>query len=202
MELILASGSPRRAELLKNCGYEFTVIKSFADESLISDDDPARLVEKLAALKAREVLLSLDADRRENAVVLGSDTVVVLDGRVLGKPKDKEDAFNMLRAQSGRMNVVHTGVAVARCENGEIKTAVENSAANVFFSVLSDEETEDYIRTGEPMDKAGAYGIQGSFSMFVERIEGDYFTIVGLPVNRAYRMLKEAGVLPRAFSSR
>jgi septum formation protein len=199
MELILASGSARRSELLKNCGYEFTVIKSEADESLVNEKEPAELVRRLSLLKARTVLDSLDEERRRSAVVLGSDTVVVLDGRVLGKPVNAGDAFGMLRAGSGRENTVYTGVAVVRYEGGKIKTLVDHDSARVFFAELSDREILDYIATGEPMDKAGAYGIQGSFSVFIDRIEGSYFTVVGLPVNKAYRMLKEAGIVPKAF---
>ena len=200
MELILASGSSRRAELLKNCGYEFTVVKSEADESLVVCGDPAELVERLSLLKARSVFDSLDGNRKRGSVVLGSDTVVVLDGRVLGKPADEEDAYEMLRAESGRMNTVYTGVAAVSFVNGAVKETAAHDAARVFFSELTDSEIRDYIATGEPMDKAGAYGIQGVFSIFIERIEGSYFTVVGLPVNLAYRMLREAGAVPAAFS--
>ena len=199
MELILASGSKRRADLLGNCGYRFEVIKSDADESLIDEKDPAGLVQALSLLKARSVFDSLDEDRKRGAVVLGSDTVVALGGEVLGKPENEEDAFRMLKKESGAVNTVHTGVAVVRYEDGEVRETVCHDAARVTFADLSDEEIRAYIATGEPMDKAGAYGIQGSFSMFIDRVEGNYFTVVGLPVNKAYRLLKEAGILPAAF---
>lgn len=201
-ELILASGSARRRELLSMCGYRFTVIKSEAEEGGVTSDSPAGLVEKLALLKARKVLLSLPDERRKNAVVLGSDTVVVLDGNIIGKPSSREEAFTMLRSGSGRENEVFTGLATARIgrdpDSGEervLGSAVSDRAL-VRFSELTDEEIDAYIATGDPMDKAGAYGIQGVFSMFIERVEGSYFTVVGLPLHLVYRELKKHGILP------
>ncbi len=194
MELILASNSARRRELMANCGYDFTVLPADADES-IEESDPALLVRRLALIKARAVYNSLDSERRGNAVVVGADTVVVLEGRIIGKPRDEADAREILLAESGRLNTVYTGVAV-------VTPFGEQSGfdkALVHFSELTEDEIASYIATGEPMDKAGAYGIQGRFSMFVEGIEGSYFTVVGLPVHLLYQMLKTVGVMPRDF---
>lgn len=199
MELILASGSARRRELMENCGYVFSVIKSDADESLVKEDDPRMLVERLSLLKAESVFKNLPPERRRNAAVVGSDTVVVLDGSIIGKPHSKEEAKEMLRAESGKTNVVYTGIAVVTDKNGEAAALVDSDAASVRFSELTEDEIEAYVNSGEPMDKAGAYGIQGSFSMFVEGIEGSYFTVVGLPVHKLYRMLKRTGILPILF---
>ena len=195
MELILASGSPRRRELLSMCGYEFTVIKSGAAEETRASE-PEELVRALAEAKALGVFRSLPEERQKQAVVLGSDTVVVLDGTILGKPRDEAEAFAMLKAESGRENVVYTGVAAVRMdENGE-ETVSLCDHARVRFDRLSDEEILEYISTGDPMDKAGAYGIQGPFSVHITGIEGSYFTVVGLPVHTVYRLLAAFGIRP------
>ena len=195
MELILASGSARRRELLTMCGYDFTVMPCSADESAVRADDPRELVRELALLKARTVFDLLPEERRGKAAVLGSDTVVALRGRVLGKPADENDAAKMLKALSGRINTVHTGVAVVTAA-GE---SVCCDSARVRFCSLTDEEIKAYVATGEPMDKAGAYGIQGLSSMFISSVEGSYFTVVGLPVHIVYSELKKIGILPSAF---
>lgn len=192
MELILASGSARRRELLENCGYDFRVIPCTAEEN-VAADTPARLVEELALLKADTVFSSLSPEDRASAVVLGSDTVVVLDGEVIGKPHSAEEAKEILRRESGRVNTVYTGVAVVTASGA----SVEHDKASVSFKTLTDEEISAYIATGEPMDKAGAYGIQGRFSLFITGVSGSYFTVVGLPVHLLYPMLAEAGVYPR-----
>lgn len=204
MELILASASQRRQELMRMCGYEFTVMPSEAvEEAAIRD--PSELVKRLSLLKAETVMRALPKERRRGAVVLGSDTVVVLDGEIIGKPKSEEEAFAMLRAESGRVNTVYTGVAVVRCADtpsGEelVSTAVSD-ACDVRFAELEDDEILDYIATGDPMDKAGAYGIQGRFSMFIEGISGSYFTVMGLPIHLVYRELKKLGILPRPHAA-
>ncbi len=192
MELILASASPRRTELLRVCGYDFTVIPSAADESGVPACSPEELVQRLSLIKAESVFRSLPEERRREAVVLGSDTVVVLDGAILGKPRSKEEAAEMLRRESGNVNTVYTGLAIVR--GGEAAALCDR--ADVHFQTLSEEEIEAYIATGEPMDKAGAYGIQGLSSMFIERIEGSFFTVVGLPVHLVYRELKKLGISP------
>ena len=196
MELILASGSPRRAELMRNCGYEFTVLPSAADESGVAAEAPDELVKQLSLMKARSVFLSLPEERRAEAVVMGSDTVVVLGNEILGKPRSRDEAAEMLRRESGRVNTVYTGLAIVRDRgDGELEISLCDST-DVHFRALSEEEIEAYVATGEPLDKAGAYGIQGVSSMFIERIEGSFFTVVGLPVHLVYSELKRLGINP------
>lgn len=187
MEIILASGSPRRRELLERMGIrEFTVISPDADESLKEGLTPAEQVERLSRLKAEAVAARAGAD----ALIIAADTVVALDGAILGKPADKEEAFQMLSALSGVRHQVYTGVTVTR--NG--KTLTRHQVTSVEFRTLETEEVELYIATGECMDKAGAYGIQGYGALLVEGIHGDYYNVVGLPVACLSRMLKEFGV--------
>ena len=195
MELILASGSPRRRELLSMCGYEFTVMKSEASEET-EPLPPDELVKRLAEAKALSVFSSLPKERQCEAVVLGSDTVVVLGGAVLGKPKDAEDAVNMLRMESGRENTVYTGVSAVRMNGEGVECVSVCDAARVMFAELTDDEIRDYVATGDPLDKAGAYGIQGPFSVHITGVVGSYFTVVGLPVHTVYKLLKSFGVTP------
>lgn len=206
MKLILASGSQRRRELLDMCGYDFEIEVSLADEH-IAETDPEAFVSRLAQAKAEEVFerLSGRSGAEENQAegeasgediaVLGSDTIVYHNGHIIGKPADEKDAFRILSELSGRTHEVYTGVAVITKRLRQ----VECSVTRVTFEKLSREEIEKYIASGEPMDKAGAYGIQGPFGMFVEKVEGNYFTVIGLPLPTAYRMLARAGVLPRDF---
>lgn len=198
-ELILASASQRRRALLENCGYLFTVMPSRAEEESVRADSPGELVERLSLLKAEAVFRSLPAERKRVAVVLGSDTVVTLDGNIIGKPRSGEEAFRMLREESGRANTVYTGLAlVALGPDGGPSARVLHDSAEVRFSVLTDDEIAAYVNTGDPMDKAGAYGIQGRFSVHIESVSGSYFTVVGLPVHLVYRELKRFGILPQA----
>ncbi len=187
MKLILASGSPRRRELLTEVGIPFTVAPAEFDESSVSLQDPAEGVCALALGKAR-------ASRRtcgdDNAVYLGADTVVVLDGEAMGKPADEDDAFLTLRRLSGRAHSVYTSVALISGDQEEIFY----EKTDVYFYELSDEEIREYIATGEPMDKAGSYGIQGRGRLLIRKIDGDYFTVVGLPVARVARALKKYNV--------
>lgn len=185
MRFILASASPRRKELLKNAGYEYEVCPADIDETLDSGLEPKVACEILARKKAQAVL-----EENPDAVVLGSDTIVVLGNRILGKPENDEEAALMLRALSGRVHQVYTGLCICSKE----KTLSLVSEANVRFYELSDATIEAYIKTNEHKDKAGSYGIQGVGSMLVRSIEGDYFTIVGLPIAKAARMLEEFGV--------
>lgn len=188
MRLILASGSARRRELMELAGYDFTVHVSDADES--SDTlDPAHLVCELALKKACAVQQEIN----EPCVVVGADTVVVLDGRIIGKPKNREDAFSILKSLSSRTHTVYTGLCVLR---GADEPFTYCDTTNVTFSELSDEEIYSYIETGEPMDKAGAYGVQGVGCVYVARVEGCYFTVIGLPMPTLYQVLKEKGILP------
>lgn len=185
MKIILASASPRRADLLRAAGVDFEVMPSGARE-LFGCLDPRELVTKNAALKASEIKgLSCGG-----AVVIGADTVVSVSGETLGKPEDEEDAFSMLSALSGRWHEVYTGLCVM--SDGRTETAFE--LTKVKFRPLSPGEIARYISTGEPMDKAGAYGIQQKGSLLVERIEGDYFNVVGLPLCLLSNMLAVFGI--------
>lgn len=181
MKIILASGSPRRKEILENAGYDFEIVTADADESLKSGISPDEAVKYLAELKG-------DAVRKvADGVIISADTVVAFENEILGKPKNEDDAFRMLKLLSGKTHSVYTGVCV---QNGE-KKAVFSEKTAVKFYELSDEEIIAYVKTGEPMDKAGAYGIQGKGAVLVEKIEGDYLNVVGLPLARLSRVLKE-----------
>ena len=186
MKLILASGSPRRAELLEKMGLTFQVEPSNTDEVLEPGLTPQQEVVHLSLGKAKAVA----ADHPEEAVVLSADTVVELDGKILGKPHSEEAAIAMLRALSGRSHRVLTGVTVMSPKGTE--THCEET--EVYFRPISDEEIRWYVKTGEPMDKAGAYGIQGYAAMFIEKINGDYYNVMGLPVCRTGLMLRRAGI--------
>jgi len=184
--IVLASGSPRRKELLSQVGIDFKVITSDADENS-TKEQPGEYVLELSKIKAETVLNSLS----EDAVVIGADTIVYFDGKVLGKPKDEEDAFAMIKAISGNSHQVYTGVCI--CTKDGCVGFYEKT--DVFVYEMSDEEIWSYIKTGEPMDKAGAYGIQGRFAAYVKGIEGDYNNVVGLPVARLVHELKNMGVV-------
>jgi septum formation protein len=179
--LILASASPRRQELLRNAGIPFTVQPANIDETPLPGESPHDCVERLARSKALAVSHSRPQD-----VVLGADTIVVVDGAILGKPRDPEDAVRMLRLLAGRTHKVITGVCLMAL-GAEPRTASETTL--VTMSNIADEDIRAYIATGEPMDKAGAYAIQGMASRWIPRIEGDYGNVVGLPVALVYRML-------------
>jgi len=189
-KLILASASKRRYDILKNVGYDFDVIVSDFDEDSVDEPTPHELVIKLSRLKALAVL----SDACAGSVVLASDTVVELDGAILGKPKDKNDAYRMLRSLSAKTHNVYTGVCIIEAESGSEISFYEKCVVHMSF--ISDEEIYKYIETAQPMDKAGSYGIQGAGALFVSGIEGDYFAVCGLPVSRVYKSLKEFGVLP------
>lgn len=194
MKLILASGSQRRRELMTMCGYDYEIMVSNADES-IAEQDPHEFVSKLAERKAVEVFerYSMLSGGETEICVVGADTIVVYNDEIIGKPTDKEDAERILKTLSGQTHVVYTGVAVVTAQGVQC----EVSRSEVTFCTLTDAEIRDYIRSGEPMDKAGAYGIQGAFGMFVERINGNYFTIIGMPLPVLYRMLKNIGIEPK-----
>ena len=176
MKLVLASKSPRRSEILKNAGYDFEIRVADADETIPDGTKPEDAVVFLAARKAMAV------NRADDETVLGADTIVVLDDKILGKPKDREDAFNMLKSLSGRVHSVFTGVCII--ENGKSMTFAEET--QVEFLPLSDEDIYKYIDTNDCYDKAGAYGIQGYASKFIRRISGDYFNVVGLPISAIF----------------
>ncbi|HXT18577.1 MAG TPA: nucleoside triphosphate pyrophosphatase [Gemmatimonadaceae bacterium] len=181
--VILASGSPRRRELLALVGIAHEVIPANIDESYIAGETPRDHAERLARGKAAAI-------GESDAVVIGSDTIVVVDGDILGKPRDRAEAAAMLRRLSGRSHIVMTGVA-ARW-NGRMLSGLEE--VGVTFRALSDGEIERYIATGEPMDKAGAYGIQGYGATIVERVDGDYFAVMGLALNRLVALFRNLGL--------
>ncbi len=184
--IILASGSPRRRELLRNLGLDFTVIPSEVDEGDHFGLAPAALAEELARAKAMQVA------KRERGLVIGADTIVIIDGGVLGKPRDHDEAVWMLSLLAGRTHTVITGLAVEDTETG--CSVVEHEETQVTMRPLSADQVSGYVRTGEPMDKAGAYAVQGVGSLLVERIQGDYFNVVGLPVARLGRILEGFGI--------
>ena len=180
--ILLASSSPRRREILEMLGLNFKVIPSSADETVPKGLSPAQTVEYLARIKAQAVRNSAS----QEDIIVSADTIVVIDGQIFGKPADRNEAIEMLSRLSGRTHEVYTGI----CVNDQ----VSHECSKVTFRTLSMDEIEAYIDTGEPMDKAGAYGIQGKGSLLVSRIEGDYFNIMGLPVCRLGQMLKNYGV--------
>jgi nucleoside triphosphate pyrophosphatase len=185
MRLVLASGSPRRKELLAAAGFSFDVTPVSVDETRQPNEDATSYVTRLARAKALAAAPS-HADR----IVIGADTVVVVDGEVLGKPRGAEDATRMLRLLSGRAHEVLTGVAIFA--RGRIVTAVERTM--VWFVRLSDSEISWYVASGEPLDKAGAYAIQALGSRFVPRIDGSYTNVVGLPVTTVLELLAQTGI--------
>lgn len=185
MRLILASQSPRRKELLSSLGYEYEVCPADIDETIPEGTESIYVPEVLSREKALAVL-----KENPDAVVIGSDTVVICEGQILGKPQSKEEAQAMLMLLSGRKHTVATGLCV--CSKEKTRSLV--STTDVYFHELSPSLIDSYIATGEPMDKAGAYGIQGVGSVLVRKIDGDYFTVMGLPVSQTARLLSEFGV--------
>ena len=195
MNIMLASQSPRRRELLEQVGITgFQVISPDVDERVEPGLSPAGMVEELSLRKARAAADKTGPD----GLIIAADTVVALDGAVLGKPRDREDAFAMLSALSGREHRVYTGVSVLRGD----RAVTEHEETAVCFRALAPGEIWGYIATGEPMDKAGAYGIQGVGALLVRGIRGDYCNVVGLPVFRLGRMLARFGVEPLAGAAR
>lgn len=187
-KIILASASPRRSEILKNIGLDFEVLISDADESSISTECGAELyVQELALLKAAAA--AKKADYTKDALVISADTVVVLDGQILGKPEDENDAVKMLEMLSGREHEVITGICVFRLKDAF--SVCDRVVTKVKFKNLSRDIIDLYVNTKEPMDKAGAYGIQGMGAVLCEKLDGDYFNVVGLPVSRLADILRE-----------
>ncbi len=189
-KLILASGSPRRAEILNSVGWEFEKRVADIDETEFLNEKPADYVQRLAREKAETV-----AAHYENALVLGADTIVVIDGKIIGKPKDLADARRMLKLLSGRWHEVLTGVAILKVQNPKSKiqspkTVVGIQSTQVKFAELSDAEIEFLVEKGEPLDKAGAYAVQAQAALFIEEIEGDYWNVVGLPINLVYCLVQ------------
>lgn len=191
--IVLASGSPRRKEILSLVGIDFKVCSSDKEE-IITKSKPEDIVSELSYMKAMDICNNI----HENGLIIGADTMVAINGQVLGKPKSREDAFNMLELLQGKMHQVYTGVTVIlkedniELDNYKVKTFVEVS--EVVVNPMSKDEIDEYIKSGEPFDKAGAYGIQGKFALYIGGIVGDYYNIMGLPIARLYSELKEEGI--------
>ena len=184
--IILASASPRRAELLKQIGVEFELVPSQIEERPHPDEAPGDYITRIARAKVVAV-----ARERDSGLVIGADTVVVLDGRLIGKPQNQADAHRLLRLLSGRWHAVLTGVALYDVETRHEVADYEKTL--VKFAQLNDTEIDWYVNTGEPMDKAGAYGIQGLGGLFVDEIAGNYYNVVGLPIPLVYRLARRLG---------
>ncbi len=185
-KIVLASASPRRCDLLKLMGLEFLVVPSKVEEEIASPYKPEELAVVISQRKALNV-----AESQEDCIVIGADTIVVKDG-ILGKPRSEEEAYHMLKSLQGGWHEVITGVTVADSSVGRYLSSYERT--RVKMRPMSDELIYAYIKTGEPMDKAGAYGIQGKGALLIERIDGCYFNVVGLPIMKLSSMLEEFGV--------
>lgn len=189
-QIILASGSPRRKELLELIGVEFKIITSNKEE-IITSTNPEEVVKELSKMKAEDVAEGVSGP----AIILGADTVVAHNGRILGKPKDKEDAIRMITSFAGDDHHVYTGVCIIRKEaDGSVKTISFAEGTRVTVYPMMAQEIERYVESGEPMDKAGAYAIQGLFAPYIKEIAGDYYNIVGFPIAGIYQRLKEEGI--------
>ena len=184
-KIILASASPRRKELLEQIGVSFEVVPSRCEEK-ITKQKPREVVEELSLQKVRDV-----AENRKNVIVIGSDTIVWQDGKIMGKPANRSEASEMLRKIQGNTHSVFTGVTVLVKDDREVACHTFSEETRVNVCPMTEEETEAYLNTGEPMDKAGAYGIQGRFAAWVKSIEGDYNSVVGLPVCALWQVLKQ-----------
>ncbi len=191
MKLVLASASPRRAEILTAAGIRFEIHPALVDESPIPGETPKQLAERLAHAKAEAVAREFSRDK--DVIVLGADTVVALDDVSLGKPKDSADARAMLRELRSREHQVFTGFSLIRIADGAQATG--NEITRVWFSAMTDREVDAYVLTGEPLGKAGAYAIQGLAGRYIPRIEGCYFNVVGLPLARIWQALTDFGWL-------
>lgn len=184
MNIILASASPRRKEILENTNVKFKIMASSIEELTLEGESPRQMVMRLAFEKGIDI-----ASRQKSDLVISADTIVVLDNTVLGKPKDEIEARKMITSLSGRTHQVITGISLINLDNN--KKIIDYVISNVKFKNLSEEDINDYIRTKESLDKAGAYGIQGYGALLVEEIQGDYFNIVGLPISRLSDLLKK-----------
>lgn len=190
--VILASASPRRKELLGQLGLAFEIVPSRCEE-VVTKQAPGEVVEELSLQKAEDAAAQVRGDEKDacDMIVIGSDTIVYHNGRILGKPADREDARKMLRGLQGDTHSVFTGVTVLVWEDGNRSSHTFFSETKVHVCPMTEQETEEYLDIGEPMDKAGAYGIQGKFAAWISGIEGDYNTVVGLPVCALWQVLKQ-----------
>lgn len=194
-KIILGSASPRRKELLEQIGIKFSVRVSNKEEHYTSSV-PEDIVKELALMKAENVAEDIIKENEKDAVVIGADTVVVYDGHILGKPKDDNDAFNMIRSFAGKKHYVYTGIAIADIIDSRVEV-ISNEAVKttVYVNEMTDDEIRDYLNTGEHKDKAGSYGIQGRFAAYIDHIDGDYYNVVGLPVSKIYEKLKKYDII-------
>ena len=190
-KLILASKSPRRAEILRAVGWPFEAVAANIDETRAPDEDAVSYVKRLAHTKAATV-----AERVPGRVILGADTIVVIDGEILGQPGDAENARRMLNLLSGKWHEVLTGVALINDQSQDARVVVDHAVTRVRFGQMSEEEVDWYVATHEPLDKAGAYAIQGHAALFIEEVQGDYFNIVGLPIRLIYELLNKTNLTP------
>ena len=190
-KIILASASPRRRELLAAAGVIFQVCAADVEEKITSDK-PEEIVRELSEQKATAVALNFDME--EGTVVIGADTIVSYNNEILGKPVDESDAFKTLKMLQGNIHQVYTGVTVLIKKNGKWEDISFSESTDVSFYPVSDEEIRTYIASGEPMDKAGSYGIQGGFGIYVKEIRGEYTNVVGLPVGRLFYEMKKHGI--------
>ncbi len=187
--VILASASPRRRELLEQIGIDFEIGISNQEELYVSTK-PSEIVKELASQKAHNVAAKIQGEL-ENVIIIGADTIVVLDNQILGKPKDEEEACQMLFRLQGKPHQVFTGTAILSYdEKGMLTVNTHAEETKVFVHEMDESEINGYIQTGEPMDKAGAYGIQGKFAAYIDKIEGDYYNVVGLPISYIYQQMK------------
>ncbi len=195
MRYVLASNSPRRRELLAKVVKEYEVIPATGEE-VTTNTDPAKVVEELSFQKASEIFNKIFTKDKDRCVVIGADTVVSYNGRVLGKPVDREDAANMIKEFAGDTHAVYTGVTLFYVdESGQPANVTFHEETLVDVAAMTEKEIADYVATGEPDDKAGAYGVQGLFAIFISGIRGDYYNVVGLPIARLYKEMKEHRLL-------
>lgn len=186
--MILASASPRRRELLAQAGYEFEIQVSHKEE-VYTSTEPDEIVKELALLKAKDIA---EQNEAKNVIVIGADTVVAHKGAILGKPQSKEDAFQMIKSYQGDKHQVYTGVAILDYDAEGNETIINHAVkTDVYVNLMTDEEIWNYIESDNVMDKAGSYGIQSGFAIHIEKIEGDYFNVVGLPISFIYQELKK-----------
>lgn len=188
-KIILASASPRRRELLENAGVHFEVRPGNGEEQ-ISSQAPEAVVKELSEQKALAAVFSAE----EGTVILGADTIVAYEGKILGKPADKEEAVQTLLMLQGKSHQVYTGVTILECRGGRWQRTTFAERTDVTFYPVTEEEIRSYVNTGEPMDKAGSYGIQGLFGIYVKKICGEYSNVVGLPVGRLFYETKKLGI--------
>lgn len=190
-KIILASASPRRRELMEQAGYEFEIQVSHKEETYVSET-PAEIVKELALLKAKDIA---EQNVQQDLIVIGADTVVAYEGQILGKPKSREDAFAMIQSFQGDKHQVYTGVAILHYGADGHEEIINHAVkTDVYVNRMTEEEIWNYIASDNVMDKAGSYGIQSGFAIHIEKIEGDYFNVVGLPISYIYSELKQFNV--------